>query len=299
MTPLITRKPTYQKKMVTSKDGTTIGFRQLGQGPGMVILHGGALASQHYMKLGAALAEEFTVYIPDRRGRGMSGPYGPHYSIEREDEDLDTIVTDTGAQYVFGEADGGLFALHGSLAVAAIRKVAVFEPVIFVGQPGLDDFKEVISRSDLQSAGGDIARVMAGLTKDSRDYRGQSLAAPYRLLEWALAQPAFCRLLLWMDARLVRGDNVALRDLIPALKPELDLVQATEGTVEDYKDMTAEVLLMCGAEAPPLFKRTLDALEKVLPRVTRIELPGVSHGAAQDQGGKPEVIADQLGRFFR
>ena len=58
-------------------------------------MHGGALASQHYMKLGAALAEEFTVYIPDRRGRGMSGPYGPHYSIEREDEDLDAVVTDT------------------------------------------------------------------------------------------------------------------------------------------------------------------------------------------------------------
>ena len=299
MTPLITKKVTYQKKSAASKDGTTIGFRQLGQGPGVVILHGGALASQHYMKLGAALAEEFTVYIPDRRGRGMSGPYGPHYSIEREDEDLDAIVTDTGAQYVFGEADGGLFALHGSLAVPAIRKVAVFEPVIFVGQPGLDDFKEVISHSDLRLAGGDIATVMAGLTKGARDYRGQSLAAPYRLLEWALAQPAFCKLLLWVDARLVRGDNVALRDLIPALKPELDLVQATEGTIDHYKNMTAEILLMCGAEAPPLFTGTLDALEKVLPRATRIELPGVNHGAAQDQGGRPAVIADQLRWFLQ
>lgn len=98
---LSTKKTTYQKKSVTSKDGTTIGFRQLGHGPGVVILHGGALASQHYMKLGGALADEFTVYIPDRRGRGMSGPYGPHYSIQREDEDLGAIVTDTGAQYVF------------------------------------------------------------------------------------------------------------------------------------------------------------------------------------------------------
>ena len=125
MTPLIRTKPTYQKKSVTSKDGTTIGFRQLGHGPGVVILHGGALASQHYMKLGAALAEGFTVSIPDRRGRGLSGPYGPQYSIEREDEDLAAIVTDTGAQYVFGAADGGLFALHGSVTVPAIRKVAV------------------------------------------------------------------------------------------------------------------------------------------------------------------------------
>ena len=112
----------------------------------------------------------------------------------------------------------------------------------------------VAGRGEPVPAGGDIAAVMAGLTRGAQDYRGQSLAAPYRLLEWALAQPAFCRLLLWVDARLVRGDNVALRDLIPALKPELDLVRATEGTIDHYKNMTAEILLMCGAEAPPLFK---------------------------------------------
>jgi pimeloyl-ACP methyl ester carboxylesterase len=296
---LSTRKATYQKKSVTSKDGTTIGFRQLGHGPGVVIVHGGALASQHYMKLGTALADEFTVYIPDRRGRGMSGPYGPHYSIQREDEDLDAVAADTGAQYVFGEADGGLFALHASMAVPAIRKVAVFEPVLFVGQPGLDEFKEMMSRNEHRFATGSLGEVMAGLTKDAgNDPRGKSISGPYRLLLWAFSQPAVCSMLLWADARLVKGDDVALRDLIPALKPELDLVKATEGTIDDYKNVTAEVLLLCGAEAPPLFTGTLDALANVLPHATRIELPGVNHGAAQDQGGKPAVIADQLRRFF-
>jgi pimeloyl-ACP methyl ester carboxylesterase len=298
-TKLSPKKATYQKKSVTSKDGTTIGFRQFGHGPGVVILHGGALASQHYMKLGAALADQFTVCIPDRRGRGMSGPYGPQYSIQREDEDLDAIVTDTGAQYVFGAADGGLFALHASMAVQAIRKVAVFEPVIFVGQPGLDDFKAVISRGERGWADGDVAAMMASLTKDAEDYRGESVSPPYRLLARAMTRPAVCRLLLSVDARLVRGDDVALRDLIPALKPELDQVKATEGTIDDYRKVTAEVLLLCGAKAPPLFKGTLAALANVLPRATRVELPGLNHGAAQDQGGKPAVIADQLRRFFR
>jgi pimeloyl-ACP methyl ester carboxylesterase len=297
---LITKQPNYQKKSVTSRDGTTIGFRQLGHGPGVVILHGGALASQHYMKLGTALAEEFTVNIPDRRGRGMSGPYGPHYSIDREDEDLDAIVSDTGAQYVFGEADGGLFALHGSLKVPAIREVAVFEPVLFVGQPGVDEFKAVISRNERRLATGSLGEVMAGLTKDAgNDPRGKSISAPYRLLLWLFSQPAVCSMLLWVDARLTKGDNAALRDLIPGLKPELDLVKATEGTIDDYKNVTADVLLLCGAEAPPLFTGTLDALANVLPRARRIDLPGVNHGAAQNQGGKPAVIAEQLRRFFR
>lgn len=296
---MTTKRPSYQKKSVTSKDGTTIGYRQFGRGPGVVLLHGGALASQHYMKLGAALADEFTVSIPDRRGRGMSGPYGLHYGIEREDEDLAAVVADTGAQYVFGPADGGLFALHGSMAIPAIRKVAVFEPVVFVGQPGLDDFKQVISRQERLQARGDVAVTMAALTKDAQhDARTTAVSKPYRLLGWAVAQPAVCRLILWLDAKMVKGDDVALRDLVPALKPELDLVRATEGTIDDYKNVSAEVLLMCGTEAPALFKGTLDALQTVLPRSTRVELPGLNHGAAQDQGGQPAVIADQLRRFF-
>jgi hypothetical protein len=31
------------------------------------------------MKLGVALSNAFTVYIPDRRGRGLSGPFGDNY----------------------------------------------------------------------------------------------------------------------------------------------------------------------------------------------------------------------------
>jgi pimeloyl-ACP methyl ester carboxylesterase len=295
---LSTKRATYQKKSVTSKDGTTIGFRQFGHGPGVVILHGGALASQHNMKLGAALADEFTVCIPDRRGRGMSGPVGPHYSIEREDEDLDAIVTKTGAGYVFGAADGGLFALHASMTVPAVRKVAVFEPVIFVGQPGVDKFQDMINRQNRRLANGDIAEAVASLAKEAQDYRGESVPALYRLLGRAMTRPSFISLMMWVDAHLVKGDDVALRDLIPALKPELDQVKATEGTIDTYKNVTAEVLLMCGTEAPPLFKGTLDALANVLPRATRIELPGLNHGAPQDRGGKPAIIADQLRRFF-
>ena len=67
-----------------------------------------------------------------------SGPYGPDYSAQHEDEDLAAIITGTGAQNVFGAADGALFALHASLTIPAIRNVAVFEPVLFAGQPGVD-----------------------------------------------------------------------------------------------------------------------------------------------------------------
>lgn len=289
----------YAKRSVRSKDGTTIGFRQMGRGPAIVILHGGALASQHYMKLGSALADEFTVCIPDRRGRGMSGPYGSSYSIESEDEDLAAVIADTGARCVFGTADGGLFALHGSVAIPEIRKVAVFEPVIFVGQPGLDEFKKTIDRGEALVARGDIAGAMSSLAADAgNDPRTQAVSPPYRLLGRMFTSPIACRALLSLDALAARGDDVALRDLVPALIPELQQVKATEGTIDYYRNVTAECLLMCGADAPPLFTGTQDALLKVLPNATQLVLPGLNHGAAQDQGGDPVVIADRLKQFF-
>ena len=290
----------YEKLVVSSKDGTAIGIRKIGRGPGLVLQHGGALASQHYMKLAGALADEFTVYLPDRRGRGMSGPYGPHYCIEREDEDLAAIIAETGAPNVFGAADGGLFALHGSMFIPTIRKVALFEPVLFVGQPGLAEFTATISRGQRLVDSGDIAGAMASLAKDAADGdpRAQQVAAPLRLLGKIMTQPTICRALLWADAKRVSGDDAALRELIVAWKEELNVVKSTEGTLDDFSKVTADVLLLVGTDAPALFTGTLDALQTVLPRATRVDLPGLNHGGAQDQGGEPEVIAAQLRHFF-
>ena len=100
------------------------------------------------MRLGSQLAHTFTVYIPDRRGRGLSGPLGPNYSFRSEDEDLAALTTRTGARNVFGVADGALFALHGVLNLPAVEKVAVYEPLLFLGQPGLDKLVQVMNQFD-------------------------------------------------------------------------------------------------------------------------------------------------------
>ena len=47
---------------------------------------------QHFMTLGRELANNFTVYIPDHRGSGLSGPFGEDYSMQKEFEDIDAII---------------------------------------------------------------------------------------------------------------------------------------------------------------------------------------------------------------
>jgi pimeloyl-ACP methyl ester carboxylesterase len=68
----MTTQKKYTTDFVTSKDRTKIGHRQLRKGAGLILVHGGVMASQNFMSLAELLANEFTVYIPDRRGRGLS-----------------------------------------------------------------------------------------------------------------------------------------------------------------------------------------------------------------------------------
>src|ERR1700689_2117720 len=99
---------TYTTGSVESADGTTIGFRRAGSGRPLVLVHGGMLASQHFVALAGKLAADFEVVVPDRRGRGMSGPYGEAGTriVDREAEDIRAGVAEGGARDVFGFSSG-------------------------------------------------------------------------------------------------------------------------------------------------------------------------------------------------
>ncbi len=108
----------YSKDQVTSLDGTTIGFRRLGTGPAVIVVHGGMQASQYFMGLATALSDAFEMLVVDRRGRGLSGPHGDHFSIQREVEDLQAIVAASGATRIFGLSAGALVSLRTALVDA-------------------------------------------------------------------------------------------------------------------------------------------------------------------------------------
>ena len=116
----------YTTDWAISKDGTRIGYRQLGRGPGLVLLHGAASSAHNHMQLAEALADAFTVYVPDRRGRGLSGPYRKDYSIRQEVEDMDAVLTKTSAHDVFGVSSGAIIWLQGALTQPAIHRAAIY-----------------------------------------------------------------------------------------------------------------------------------------------------------------------------
>ncbi len=80
---------------VISRDGTPIGFRRSGQGPGLVLVHGTSADASRWDPLLPRLEPAVTVYAVDRRGRGASGD-GPAYSLAAEAHDLVAVIEAAG-----------------------------------------------------------------------------------------------------------------------------------------------------------------------------------------------------------
>ena len=140
---------------VTSADGTAIGYLRTGDGPAVVVLHGSNESARSHTQLAMALAGEFTVYLPDRRGRGLSGPHRPGHGMRTEVEDLQAVVAASGAQAVFGVSISGLIALQTALVTPAIRQVAVYEPALLMDTSGR--YTGWVRRFDQEMAYGQIA----------------------------------------------------------------------------------------------------------------------------------------------
>jgi pimeloyl-ACP methyl ester carboxylesterase len=112
----------------TSKDGTTIAFDRLGEGPPLVLVCGGSVDRTSNAELARLLASSFTVLNFDRRGRGDSGDTQP-YAVEREVEDIAAVIEAAGGEAnLWGSSSGAALALIAAASGLPIRKLALWEP---------------------------------------------------------------------------------------------------------------------------------------------------------------------------
>ena len=261
---------------VTSADGTTIGYRKIGKGPGLIILHAGMLASQHFIFLANTLADTYTVYIPDRRGRGLSGPPGDNYSIKKELDDLNAVLKKTKAKFVFGYSSGGLLALEAALELP-IKKLAVYDPAISINGSvpieWLPSFEQALADNDLQKAAFIILQ-------GTHLFDPENFVNPPNTSDKNSDENMFQEVLT----------------LVPTFKMDISWVIQLDSKYGRYKNITIDTLLLGGEKSPKYLRDALTILEKTIPNAKRYELIGLDHGAST---AKPEVIAKKLKNFFK
>jgi pimeloyl-ACP methyl ester carboxylesterase len=276
---------------VTSSDGTSIGYRRFGRGPGLILLHGSMSSGAHHAELARLLADAFTVIVPDRRGRGLSGGYRGGNELEQELEDVAALLGATGATNLWGLSSGACIALHAARTMPGIAKVAIFEPPLL---PDRARAAAILTKFDAEMARGRVGEAMVTAM------RGAEMGPAWMR---ALPKPLLVRLVttgMAQEARKPAGPYPTMRELAPTLHADFAIVTASSGRLDDYRSIRADVLLMGGSKSPGFLKRALDDLARVLSSAKRIELAGLDHAASWNSAvrGHPGPVALELRRFF-
>jgi pimeloyl-ACP methyl ester carboxylesterase len=258
---------------VVSKDGTTIAYDRVGDGPAVVLVDG-ALCSRAQgplPELAALLAAGLTVYHYDRRGRGDSGD-APEYEVDREVEDLAAVIEEAGGSaYVYGTSSGAALALRAAAAGLPITKLAVFEAPFVV-----DESRKPIPRTwvaDLQALSdrpGDAIKYF--MTK--------GIGLPGFLITLMRLMPAWKGMkavahTLPYDAEVVGGN---------AFGQPLDASQ--------WAGLEQPVLVVGGGKSPAWMRTSVRAVAGAVPGAVHREIPGQNHMI------KATAIAPVLTEFF-
>jgi esterase len=83
-------------------------FREMGQGPDLIILHGLFGSSDNWLSVAKVLANDYRVILPDARNHGQS-PFSPEHNYTVMSEDLMELITSLNLKhpFVIGHSMGG------------------------------------------------------------------------------------------------------------------------------------------------------------------------------------------------
>jgi pimeloyl-ACP methyl ester carboxylesterase len=262
---------------VTSKDGTPIAFDRLGEGPPVILVAGASGVRSHPLmgQLAERLAERFTVYNYDRRGRGDSGDTPP-YAVEREIEDIDALIDAAGEPaYLYGISSGAVLALEAASRLPTkVKKLALYEPPFIV-----DDSRPPLPEDYVPHLN---ALIAAGRRGDAAEYfLTDAIGLPAEYVAPMRNDPMWAELeavahTLPYDGTIM-GNTMSGKPL-PARR---------------WASVTTPTLVMDGGASPPFFHNGAQALADILPNAQRRTLEGQSHGVA------PDALAPVLLDFFQ
>jgi pimeloyl-ACP methyl ester carboxylesterase len=261
---------------VTSKDGTSIAYDRDGSGPAVILLGGAFVDRSENAPLAAELAERFTVYNYDRRGRGDSGDTLP-YAVEREIEDIQALIDEAGGSaHLYGISSGGALALEAAAAGVAIDKLAVYEVPYNMADDGPQRHREYVEQLEAflaEGRRGDAAELFMRLAGASDEMIAGAKDSPMwpglEAIAHTLAYDAACM-----------GNNHP---------PAARLARITRPTLVATGGGSPDSFVGGGGD---FFGKAGDAIAASIPQAERQTIEGQTHMV------DPNALAPVLERFF-
>jgi pimeloyl-ACP methyl ester carboxylesterase len=259
---------------VTSQDGTRIAYDKAGKGPPLILINGALAARSGGSELAQLLANDFTVYSYDRRGRGDSADTKP-YSVQREIEDLEALIDAAGGSaHVYGKSSGACLALQAAASLGAkIQRLAIYEAPYDDAEGAATKWREFRSKLDGLLAANQRADAVTSFMK--------FVGAPDEAIAGMKSSPAW----------------PAMEAMAPTLAYDNAVVGDDRSVpVKVAAKVEAPTLVMDGGASlgpMPFMRASADKLAKAIPGAQRRIVEGQAHDVS------PKALAPILLEFFR
>ncbi len=260
-------------KTVTSNDGTRIAYDAQGAGPAVILVAGALCARKSWSgpALSGFLAQEFTVFNYDRRGRGDSGDTLP-YAVEREIDDIEALIAEAGGTArLYGHSSGAALALEAAVKLGdKVEKLALYDAPYNDDPAAGAAWNTYIKELGILLAagrGGDaVALFMRYLRRPDAEIAGMRHAPMWPTLEAIAPTLAY-------DHAAIMGKDAS----VPA---------------ERAASVRVPTLVMHGSRSYPFMAETAQALSRAIPHAQLRALDGQSHDVSA------EVLAPVIAEFF-
>jgi pimeloyl-ACP methyl ester carboxylesterase len=296
---------------VTSRDGIAIAYSRSGKGPPLVLVHGTAEDQARWIPILRPLAEHFTVYAIDRRGRNESGDSAA-YSLQAEASDILGLVDALGEPvHLLGHSYGALCLMEAALRNDHLGKLVLYEPPMplkgdFYAPGSIDGLEALLAQGDKvflpdtfvgqhgephpnplhcggEGAGGEAPQKVSGKEGDK-----VGVITTF-LRDFLHLSPLEMELLTYLP---IWPGRVAAAHTIPR---ELRQIQGYRFQPERFTGLMTPTLLLLGGESPSYMRDAVEALHQALPNSQVVVMPGQQHNAIS---AAPAVFAQEVLRFL-
>lgn len=250
---------------VPSKDGVDISVQKAGSGPALLLIHGALLnGSLSWGAVLPKLAEHFTVYAMDRRGRAPSGD-AKEYSIAKEAEDITKVVEVIGGRViVLAHSYGALATLDALDRLKTVSHLILYEPPVALkpGDPA------IVANLDRALEANDREQIVTTFLRDQ-------IRVPSDRIEMMKSSP------IW---------PIVLQ-ISPTLPRETRAVNTYSASTARLANWKTPTTLLLGSETVGLLKDAAFFVRDAIPGCRMVILEGQGHGAMLDA---PDFFANKI-----
>ena len=256
---------------IDTGDGTSIAVWTVGNGPGLVMVHGSMADHSTFDSLISALAHDHTVFAMDRRGFGAS-PDTPGYSIDRDFADVcrvvDAVAVRTGGPVsLWGHSYGANCAMGGAALTGNVDHLILYEPSLGLPYPpgSIEAIESALAEGDNDAAITAVLVDILELTDDEIDAFRTSPLWPIRLAA------------------------------APTIPRECQAEQTWVYRPGQFDAITAPTLLLTGSDSVPVVTRATNLAATAIPDARIHLLEGHAHFAHKTD---PNMVADVVRKFI-